>query len=684
MKTFRSPTTATALGLSLAVLLPGRSAAQTTGPAATVVALKQLSVEDLMNIEVTSVSKEPERLLEAPSAIQVITATDIERSGASSLPEALRLADNLEVAQKDANDWAISARGFNANLADKLLVLVDGRAIYSPLYAGVIWNAQDYPLADIDRIEVISGPGGTLWGANAVNGVINITTKSAQDTQGVYLEEAAGGLLQDQTEVRYGGTLAPNVYFRLYGEHTQDGSEVFANGTSAQDSLRMSRTGFRVDSTATPQTLLTVQGDYYNGTQVLGAAGEGNLSGANLLGRWTRTLADASDYSLQLYFDETYLAQPEPASPGSPPFSSGFPASYLIDDLRTYDLDFQRHFQLGDLNHVVAGLGYRFTEETDRDLNIIRFAPGGENQDLSSGFLQDEIALPSNLRLTLGTKLEHNDYTGLEVEPNARLQWDFAPKQMLWAAVSRAVRTPSRYDRDLQVVTGLQNAPAPLQFPTLFLAGSNRFTSETELAYELGYRAQLGARVSASVSTFYNSYNDIRSTTATATTATYIFPFPIVFNNNLEGHTYGGEVSANYQILDWWQLHAGYDLLRERIVPKPGQTDATGGLNETADPRNQYFLRSAMDLPDNLQLNLAYRWVDSLILDSSPTNGPVAGVVSSYFELDARLAWEATRQLTLSLVGRNLLHPHHVEYGFPGAAREEIGRDVYAKAEWRY
>ncbi len=670
------------LCLGLAAALP--AAAQTTGPDVPVQALKQLSVEDLMNLEVTSVAKGPEPLREAPAAIQVITADEIGRSGASSLPEALRLADNLEVAQKDANDWAISARGFNANLADKLLVLVDGRAVYSPLYAGVLWNVQDYPLEDLDRIEVISGPGGTLWGANAVNGVINITSKSSRDTQGAYVEESVGRVLQDQTEVRYGGTLAPDVTFRVYGEHTQNGSEVLANGTSAMDALRMSRTGFRVDSEAASQTLLTVQGDYYSGTQTLPGAGPGDLSGGNLLGRWTRTLADDSDVAVQVYYDQTFLAQPFAASPSAPPFFTGFPAASLTDDLRTYDLDAQRHFRLGEFNNIVAGVGYRFTEEKDQDLSLIRFSPERLDQDLYSGFAQDEIVLPAHLRLTVGTKLEHNDYTGLEVEPNVRLQWDFAPKQMLWAAVSRAVRTPSRYDRDLQVLTGLHNAPPPLQFPTLFLSGSSQFVSETELAYELGYRAQLGPKVSASVSTYYNDYNDIRSTSATATTATYVFPYPVVFLNNLVADTYGAELAANYQVLEGWRLHAGYDLLREDVRPKAGQTDATGSLNETADPRNQYFLRSSMDLPQRLQLDLAYRWIDSLTLDSSPTNGPVAGTVPSYFELDARIGWQATDHLELSLVGQNLLHPHHVEYGFPSATREEIGRDVYAKAEWRY
>jgi iron complex outermembrane receptor protein len=653
-------------------------------PAPSPDSLKQLSVEDLMNLDVTSVTKAPERLLDAPSAIQVITSDDIEQSAASSLPEALRLADNLQVAEKDQNDWAISARGFNANLDDKLLVLIDGRAVYSPLYAGVIWNVQDAILEDVDRIEVISGPGGTLYGANAVNGVINITTKSAKDTQGLYLEEAGGSVLQDQTEARYGGTIAPDVYYRVYGSHSQRGSEDLPGGSSAGDALRMTRAGFRVDSEASAQNLMTLQGDYYNGTQDLGATGEGGLSGGNLLGRWTHTFADDSDFGLQVYYDKTHLAQPVPGSPAAEPYVRAFPDSFLVDDLDTYDLDLQRHFKLGEVNRFTMGFGYRYTKESDTDRSIIRFDPRRLDQSLYNAFVQDEIALTPEVALTLGTKVEHNEFTGYEIEPSGRLQWNFTPKEMVWAAVSRAVRTPSRYDRDLMVLTGLQNAPAPYVFPTTFLEGNDAFISETEIAYELGYRAELGAKASVSVSTYYNDYDSLRSTEATPTSATYPFPYPVYFANDLEGDTYGAELSFNYQVLEWWRMNAGYDYLRENIHVKPGYVDTTDGLNETGDPRNQVFLRSTMEFPKRFDLNAALRWIDTLTLDKSPNDGTLSGTVPSYFELDGRLGWRMTRQLELSLVGQNLLHEHHPEYGFPTDLREEIAREVFVKAEFRY
>jgi iron complex outermembrane receptor protein len=665
-------------------LLPGRLDAQATVDDRSVGQLKQLSIDELMDIEVTSVSGAPDTLLDSASAIQVITNGDILRSGATSIPEALRLADNLDVAQENSHDWAISARGFNANLANKLLVLIDGRAVYSPLYGGVEWNVQDYPLDDIDRIEVISGPGGTIWGANAVNGVINVTTRSAKDTQGLLLEEAAGNELENLTSVRYGATLAPDVYFRVYGQFEDRGSEDFGNGDGASDSIQMSRAGFRIDSYAAPRTTLTLQGDVYSGTEYLGSLGDAGLNGGNILGRWSHSFSDGSDMRLQAYYDRTHLSQPFAASPPAPPYYTGFPEAPLTDNLDTYDVEFQHNLRLGEKNKFVWGLGYRFTHEFDQDISVVRFLPPSLDQSLYSAFAEDEIALQANLFLTIGSKLEHNDYTGLEVEPNIRLRWNVSPKQMLWAAVSRAVRTPSRYDRDLEVVTGLVNPPYPYQFPSEYLAGSSDFNAESVVAYELGYRAELASAASVSISAFYNDYNDLRSTTNTATTATYIFPYPVYFQNNLEGDTYGIELAGNYQALSWWRIHAGYDLLRENIHVKPGQVDETGGLNETADPENQFSVRSSMDLPGDLQFDAALRWVDKLTIDSGPTGGPVAGTVPSYFELNARFAWRPTKRLETSVVGQNLLHDHHPEYGFPGATREEIVRGVYGKVEWRY
>jgi iron complex outermembrane recepter protein len=626
---------------------------------------KTMSLQELMNQDVTSVAKEPEPYLEAPAAIQVITGDEIRRSGASSIPEALRLADNLDVAQKNSHDWAISARGFNTALGNKLLVLIDGRTVYTPLFGGVFWDQQDYLLQDIDRIEVISGPGGTLWGANAVNGVINIVTKSAQNTQGLYVEGGGGSQLRDFGGARYGGTLASNVYYRVYGKYFDRNSEVLSDGSDASDSWNMGQGGFRVDALPSLQNTLTLEGDYYAGHENEPTGGRANVAGGDILGRWSHTFENDSDMSLQLYYDRTHLADPIPTS--TDPFE---PAGTLTDDLDTYDVDFQHRFHLGERNNVVWGLGYRFTHEVDRNAPGLEFLPPTLDQNLYSGFVQDEILLIKNLYFILGTKVEHNDYTGFEEEPSVRLQWNVTPKQMIWGAISRAVRTPSRVDEDEQLPTGL-----PAGYPQDLLTGSSNFVSETLIAFELGYRAEFGQKVSASISTFYNLYNDIRSTGTNSATV-----FPLVFQNNLKGETYGAELSADYQVFDWWRLHGGYDLLKENLYVKSGAYDFNDALNETADPQQQFAVRSSMNLPENIEFDAGLRWVDTLHIN----NGASVGTVPSYFELNARLAWHPAKNLELAIVGQNLLHDHHPEYGYPGPTQVQINRGVYGKISWQF
>lgn len=628
-----------------------------------------------MSLDVTSVSKEPQAYGQAPAAIQVVTGDQILRSGASSIPEALRLADNLDVAQKNSHDWAISARGFNTALGNKLLVLMDGRSVYTPLYSGVFWDVQDYFLPDIDRIEVISGPGGTLWGANAVNGVINITSKSAKDTQGLYVEGGGGTQLQDFGGARYGGTLASNVYFRVYGKYFDRDNEVFGNGKGASDAWNMGQGGFRIDAEPSAQNKFTLQGDYYGGHEGVTTGGRANVSGGNLLGRWTRVFSEDSDMSLQMYYDRTHLVDPVPANVlGTPanPFTNA-PAGTLTDDLDTFDIDFQHHFHLAGWNNIIWGLGYRFTHDVDRNAPALAFLPATLDRNLFSGFVQDQIRLRENLFFTLGTKLEHNDYTGFEVEPSARLQWNVTPKQMLWAAISRAVRTPSRIDRDLR-------QPGPSGVLPILQGGGSDFHSEDVIAYELGYRAQLSSKFDTSLSAFFNHYNSIRSTRTNNTLDIIGLPLPFLFRNGVEGNTYGFELTANYQLLDWWRLHGGYNLLKEDIRVTPGRMDENNALNETADPQQQFSIRSSMDLPKDISLDVGLRWVDRLLIN----NGATVGTVPSYFELDARLAWRPIKRLELSVVGQNLLHDHHPEYGFPSPTREEIARSVYGKISWEF
>jgi iron complex outermembrane receptor protein len=625
--------------------------------------LKHLSLEELMDIQVTSVARHPESILQAPASVQVITRDEIRNSGATSIAEALRLADNLQVAQKNSHDWGISARGFNAALANKLLVMIDGRTVYTPLFSGVFWNDQDYPLEDIERIEVISGPGGTLWGANAVNGVINIITRSAADTQGVYAEAGGGNQLKSLAGARYGGSFGSDASFRIYGKYFDRDDEVYPTGKSAGDGWHQAQTGFRIDSTASARDMLSLHGDFYQGHAGIDTGGAAQTAGGNVLGRWTRTMSEESDLNLQAYYDRTHLIDPIPQA-----VLNGValaPAGLLHDDLTTYDIDLQHRFALGGRNRFVWGLGYRYTHDAVENAPGLGFLPTTLNQSLFSAFLQDEIVITSAWSLILGSKIEHNDYTGFEYEPNIRVRWSFAQDQSLWSAISRAARTPSRIDRDLA-------EPAP-PYLTILKGGAD-YGSEYVTAYEVGYKARISPGSTGSVSVFRNDYRDVRSTSFTPGTI-----IPIFFANNLAGHTEGAEVSADGQLLERWSLHVGYEYLHESLHVRPGQFDLNNARNETADPKHQFSVRSSLDLPARLHWDAGVRWVDALVVNS----GPVARDVPAYFELDTRIGWALSGSLEVSVTGQNLLHDHHPEYGFPSPARVEIERSVYGKIAWR-
>lgn len=650
--------------LSFAATLPTAAATPTE-----VQALKQLSLEELLDLEVISVSRRPEKFSETASALQVILGEDIRRSGATSIPEALRLADNLHVAQKGSHAWSISARGFNTDSANKLLVLRDGRTVYTPLFSGVFWDVQDYLLEDIDRIEVISGPGGTLWGANAVNGVINIISKSAKDTQGSYAEVGGGSEMRGFVGARYGGTLSSNVFFRVYGKFFDRDDSVLPTGKDAHDAWRFGQTGFRIDAEPSTMNLLTLQGDFYGGDEDVSTGGDSKVAGGNLLGRWTHTFSEESEFILQMYYDRTHL--------NAYIVSNDFaPDGYLTDDLDTFDIDFQHRFPLGERQKVTWGLGYRFTHDEVENAPALAFFPTTLNQHLFSGFLQDEMTLwPERLRFTIGSKVEYNDYTGFEYEPSARLAWTVTERQTVWGAVSRAVRMPSRVDRDSRL-------PIPF-FPVIdnLLIGGPTFESETVIAYELGHRAQISDRWSSSISLFYNDYGDVRSTSLSPPDPILGLPFPLFYANNLEGHSYGVELSTYFQLLPWWRLQGGYTYLRTDLRVKPGMFDFNNALNETADPKHQFSLRSIMDLGENVEFDARLRWVDSFQYNVSG----VPDTVPSYFELDVRLAWRPTENVELAVVGQNLLHDQHLEYVVANPnPRVEVERAVYARITLRW
>lgn len=643
----------------VAIALITRSAlAMVSNPETNFGDLKKLSLEELTEVEVTSVSRRPEKLIDTASAIQVVSSEDIRRSGATTIPEALRLASNLNVARKNAHDWGISARGFNTELANKLLVLMDGRTLYTPLFSGVRWDVQNYLLHDLERIEVISGPGGTLWGSNAVNGVINITSKSARDTQGLYTEASTGSEVLGNYAVRYGGELARNIFYRVYGTSMDFGDSEFANGSSAKDGWSMRQGGFRIDAEPGTTRQITFQGDVYEGEEGFVGGGQSKVSGGNLLGRWTETLSSGTTSSLQVYYDRAELRQPVLASRFAP-------SGTVQDRMGTFDVDFQHRSPVERATQIVWGLGYRSTQDRFEAAPGLGFNPPNLQQELFSGFGQVLFALPLNAALTLGSKFEHTDYTGFEYSPTVRFQWAPNKGSLLWAAVSRAVRTPSRVDRDI----------AQPSRPPIILQGGSDFRSENVIAYEAGYRVQLSSSFQISTAAFYNRYSDIRSVRSTPATF-----FPLVFANDLEADTYGLELTSAWQPSDRWRLIAAYNLLRENVGLRPGGVDFNNGLNETADPEHQISLRSSIDLPYRIEIDTQLRWVDTLPINNS---GKLSHV-PSYFELDLRVGWRPAKGWEISVVGQNLLNQSHPEFGLPGARRVEFQRSVFVKAAWGY
>ncbi|HEX7183152.1 MAG TPA: TonB-dependent receptor [Thermoanaerobaculia bacterium] len=641
--------------------------------------LTELSLEELMDVQVTSVSKRAEPISAAAAAVFVITQEDLRRSGATSIPEALRMVPGVEVARIDASKWAISARGFNGRFANKLLVLIDGRSVYTPLFSGVFWDVQDTLIEDVDRIEVIRGPGATLWGANAVNGVINIITKSAHETVGGLLAAGGGSEERGFAGLRYGGALGKSSAYRVYGKSFERGSGERLAGGAAADDWSMSRGGFRLDSALSAGSALTVEGGFYDGEagetltlQPFPAPAprtvdtEMQISGGHLLGRWQRTLSDASELKAQLYYDRTERT-----------------AALIDEDRDTFDLELQHGFAPGSRHRLVWGLGYRRTGDDIRGTSILSFRPARRTDDLASAFFQDEIALrPDRLWLTLGSKVEHNDYTGFEVQPNLRAVWIPRRHHTLWAAVSRAVRTPSRAEHDLRLES-LRIGPGQL-FPgappaVVVSFGDPDYHAEELLAWELGYRMGLAPGLFLDLATFYNDYDQLRAT-RTGEPFLEVSPIPHLvvparISNDQEGETYGAELVVDWRASKRWRWNAAYSLLAIQLRDRrPGQDDSP--FDEGGSPRHQLVLHSSVDLAQGFELDVSLRYVDELpSLD-----------VDSYTTFDLRLGWRPRADLEVSLVGQNLLEETHVEFApeiiptHPTA----LERGFYGKVAWRF
>lgn len=634
-------------------------------------ALAELSLEDLTNVEVVTVARNPEKLTTVAAAVTVITGEDIRRSGATSIPDALRRVPGLHVAQVDSNDWATGIRGFTSRLSRSMLVLIDGRSVYTPLFAGVYWQVQDTLLEDIDRIEVIRGPGATLWGANAVNGIINIVTKSSTETQGGLLVVGGGSYEHGFTGFRYGGTAGPTTHYRIYGKFFDRGD--FFHSAGGSDDWRMGQTGFRADSTTNPKGAWTVQGDLY-----LGRAGQRTsinsfsppflqttdrdieLSGGNLLGRWRRTLRSPSELSVQAYYDRTNRTEPA-----------------FEEHRDTFDLDFQHRLAPIGEHGITWGAGYRVSSGEATGVPTIVFTPQRRTDQLVTSFLQDEVTLLTDrLRLAFGSRFSHNDYSGYEYQPTARISWFPGARQTLWASFVRAIRTPSRVEHDLSASVLID--PSVPVFARV--VGDPRFESEKVYAFQLGYRVQPTSAVFVSVDLFYNSYQDLLSLepgapfveTLPAPTRTVL---PLSIANRMGGKGKGGEVTYDWTPRSWWRFGGAYSYLELDLKPDAASLDtSTQRSTEGASPRHQVTFHSYLNLPRNFALDFAFRYIDRL-----PSQQ-----VGAYASLDARLGWQKSERLELGLVGRNLLQDHHAEFGGGSAGIAEVTRSVYGRVIWRW
>jgi len=639
--------------------------------------LTQMSLEDLLKLEVTTtIGKRLQKISQTPAAVYVISAEDIERAGATSVPDALRLAPGVEVAQIDGSTWAISIRGFNSIFSNKLLVLVDGRTVYSTIYTQVFWAAQDLPLQDVERIEVIRGPGAAIWGANAVNGVINIVTRSARDTQGKRLTLEAGSHDQSIADASYGGSLGHDAAFRISSRYALRGQMLAEAGTDLHDRWDLQRAGARGDWTRGPRDSFNLIGDIYqsgggetfvipNLTPPSDVATNSLTShnGGSLLVRWNHEMAGGSQTVFQVYYDRSHQ------------LLSGFSNSD-----GTVDFDFHQEARVGERHDVLWGLGARFIDENTHAGPQLYLSPNDQNLKLFSAFVQDEIALrPDHLWLTLGTKVEHNSYTGAEVQPDLRILWELNSRQSLWAGISRAVRTPAAFEeRGHSIAAVLPGAGGP---PTLVtFSGSPQVESEEVLAYEAGYRVLASRRVSFDVAAFYDLYQHLSS-------VDFGTPFfqadpvphleaPLTASNVLNAHSQGVEVSGSYAATRSWKFSGSYSLLRLFYHQDPADPTAVPAINAGLNPEHQFQLHSDFSFRRNWEFDTSAYFADVL----------PAVAIPRYTRLDVRLAWSPLERLRLSFGGKNLLDPRHLEFQdlLQPTVPAQIPRSFYGQVEWQF
>ena len=641
--------------------------------------LTRLTLEQLMDIQVTSVSRGEEDFSKAPSAIFVLTQEDIRRSGVNTIPEALRMVPGVQVAQIDSGTWSISARGFNSRFANKLLVMIDGRSVYTHVFSGTFWDEQDLVLEDIERIEVIRGPGSTLWGANAVNGVINIITKKAQDTLGGQISAGGGNLDRLIGSIRYGEKIGDNAAVRVYGKYYNRNNLDDLQGNPAPDEFETGRGGMRLDWDASESNSFTFLGDVMVGEYAgktsdavnslsfapttADLVGDTQVRTANFVTRWKHQYSDTSDSTLQFYYNRDHR--------------DGRNLKGLLVD--TYDLDFQHRFQLGSQHEILWGVGHRVIHDSFENSIGISFLPDSNLNYISNIFIQDKISLIENeLYFTIGSKFSINNFTGFEFQPSARLAWTPNDKHTVWASVSRAVHTPGRAGDSARLNAAVVTLPGPTQAVAVF-QGQKDFESEDLLATEVGYRIRPHEKLFIDVATFVNIYRDVTSVevgTPFVNPAGFV-ELPLVSGNRLEGETYGVEVAATWDAADWWRLNSAFTWFQMDLRKDPISTDQNIAALEGNDPKFQWNIRSHIDLSSNWEFDQTLYYVDALKSQQ----------VRSYFRLDLRVGWRPTKNIEVSVVGQNLLDDQHQEWGndrIQTNDRNLIERSVFGKVVLKF
>lgn len=633
-----------------------------------------LDLSSLMEIQITSAGRKEQKLADVPAAVYVIDQEDIRNSGATSIPELLRLVPGLQVARTGSGKWAVASRGFNGTFSNKLLVQMDGRSVYNPAYSGVYWDMQTVMLEDIERIEVIRGPGATLWGANAVNGIINIMTKQASDTLGVLVSGTAGDHEDGTATLRYGRQLSNNFYGRIYiNHHAEDSYKYYDDESDAYDDWGTTSGGFRLDSDVGLKNSWTLQGDLYDGKAhqhifpywvegspvPLTADDTIDTRGWNLTGRWQHNYNETNSWTLQAYFDYTDRQE-----------------LYIGQTHKSIDLDFQHRFQLMTRHDIVWGLGFKNIDDSFNNTYTASILPDKRKNELFSEFIQDEINLISEkLWLTLGAKVEHNEYTEIELQPSARLLWKPEINQSLWASVSRAVRTPSRAEDSSRVVMGIVPAPP---YPEIYINGNAGLNAEEVVAWEAGYRYSHDSSFSIDLAMFYNDYKELINVIASPSD-----PTNLSFSNTMAGNTYGLEINSEWKPLDWLKTELNYTYIELQMKDNQyGQTSSEPVI-ENSSPQHQVSLRTAIDLNKNTRLNIFARYVDELKIPSGAASRD--GIkVDDYLALDTNIIWSPIENFEVMLAGQNLTDSKHLEfvneYNTPAT---EIERSIYLKLTWK-